>query len=203
MDEDPITLWLDGLKEGDQSDVEKIVSRYYQPIVNMVRKRLPSAVRRFADEEDVALSALNSFVARAQAGQFAKLENRDDLWKVLVTISLRKAAKYVKRESAQKRGGRNVRGESVFRGAGGSGLDQVADDRPPLGEDVDSKECAEKILDFLDSLDDKALRFIVLCKSEGLTDASIAEQLNCSPKTVQRKMQRLREEVRKWAQNQT
>jgi len=203
MDEEPITVWLGGLKDGDQLDVEKIVSRYYQQVVNLVRNRLPSAVRRFADEEDVAVSALNSFVARAQAGQFAKLENRDDLWKVLVTISLRKASKYIKRETAQKRGGRNVRGESAFAGAVGRGLDQVADEAASQDEDIDSKECAEKILEFLDSLDDKALRFIVLCKSEGLTDASIAEQLNCSTKTVQRKMQRLREEVRKWAQNVT
>lgn len=203
MDEDPITLWLGGLKEGDQLDVEKIVSRYYQPIMNVVRTRLPAAVRRFADEEDVAISALNSFVVRAQAGQFAKLENRDDLWKVLVTISFRKAGKYVKRESAQKRGGRNVRGESVFKGAGGSGLEQVADERQLVDEDIDSKECAERILDFVDSLKDEALRFIVMGKSEGLTDSLIADQLNCSPKTVQRKMKRLREEVRKWAQNVT
>jgi len=201
MDEDPITLWLGGLKEGDQLDVEKIVSRYYQPIMNVVRTRLPAAVRRFADEEDVAISALNSFVVRAQAGQFAKLENRDDLWKVLVTISFRKVGKYVKRESAQKRGGRNVRGESVFGGAGGSGLEQVADERALVDEGIDSKECAERILDFLDSLEDKALRFIVMGKSEGLTDSSIADQLNCSPKTVQRKMKRLREEVQKWSQN--
>jgi RNA polymerase sigma factor (sigma-70 family) len=203
MAEDPITLWLEGLKEGDELGVERIVSRYFEPIVNLVRRRLPSSVRRITDEEDVALSALNSFIVRAQAGQFGKLENRNDLWKVLVTISLRKAGKYVKRESAQKRGGRDVRGESVFKETEGRGMEQVADDRPLPDEDVDSRECAESILAFLENLDDKKLRHIAVYKSEGLSDASIAEKLNCSTKTVQRKMHLLREEVRKWAQDAT
>jgi len=101
MTEQSITHWLDGLKEGDDLCVDKIVSHYFQPIANLVARRLPSYVRRRVDEEDVALSALNSFIARAQAGQFEKLENRDDLWKVLVTISVRKASKYMKRRSQE------------------------------------------------------------------------------------------------------
>ena len=34
---------------------------------------------------------------------------------------------------------------------------------------------------------------------QGLTDAQIAEQLNCATKTVERKRKRLREKAERWA----
>jgi hypothetical protein len=42
-------------------------------------------VRRAADEEDVALSAFNSFCLRAEEGRFLRLDDSDDLWQVLMT----------------------------------------------------------------------------------------------------------------------
>src|SRR5262245_12699286 len=44
-----------------------------------------------ADEEDVALSAFDSFCRNAEEGRFPDLRDRDNLWKLLVTITVRKA----------------------------------------------------------------------------------------------------------------
>src|SRR5262249_36398416 len=61
--------------------------------------------RRAADEEDVALSALASFCRGAEQGRFPRLEDRDDLWALLVVIAARKAVDLRQREGRQKRGG--------------------------------------------------------------------------------------------------
>ncbi|MBM4092203.1 MAG: hypothetical protein FJ276_22660 [Planctomycetes bacterium] len=58
------------------------------------------------------------------------LENREDLWQVLAMLTERRAIAERRRECADKRGGGNNRGESVFEQAGANGsaapgIDQV------------------------------------------------------------------------------
>ncbi len=57
------------------------------------------------DEEDAALSAFQSFHAGLAQGRFTQLESRDDLWKLLVVITARKASAQLDRQGARKRGG--------------------------------------------------------------------------------------------------
>lgn len=199
---DSVTRWISGLKEGDEQALEQIFARYYEPIVRLVQRRLPPAARRSADEEDVALSALNSFLRRAKADEFPQLESRDDLWKLLVAIARRKSIKHITRETAQKRGGGEVRGESVFVNAkdsemGGDIGAYAAESHTPA-EEVEIKDCAEQILEFLDALDDSTLKTIAVWKSYGMTDKWIAEQLGVAKKTIQRKVGRIRDKVQDW-----
>ena len=53
-------------------------------------ERSYSTCRRAADEEDVALSAFDSFCRGAEQGRFPQLDGRDDLWHLLVVITVRK-----------------------------------------------------------------------------------------------------------------
>jgi ECF sigma factor len=57
------------------------------------------------DEEDVALSAFNSFCRQAEAGRFPELLDRDSLWCVPVVVTARKAFHLIRDEPRQKRGG--------------------------------------------------------------------------------------------------
>jgi DNA-directed RNA polymerase specialized sigma24 family protein len=199
---DSVTRWLDGVKTGEDESTSRFVERFYDPIVRLVQRRLPAVARRGGDEEDVALSALRSFLGRVQQGQFSRLENRDDLWRILVTISKRKAAKHIARETAEKRGGGKVRGESVFLRPGddpAGGLDEIAESRPTAQEQCELLDCVEQILSFLEELDDETLRAIAVFKSHGIGDTQIARELNCSTRTVERKRKRLREKAEKWA----
>ena len=58
-----------------------------------------------ADEEDVALNAFDSFCRDAKAGRLPQLDDRDDLWRVLLVITGQKALDLVRHETAGKRGG--------------------------------------------------------------------------------------------------
>src|SRR5262249_21222956 len=100
-----VTCWLEQLKAGDQAAIQKVWEGYFQRLVGLARTKLQAAPRRAADEEDVALSAFDSFCRAAGEGRFPRLLDRDDLWQLLVVITVRKALNLLKAERRQKRGG--------------------------------------------------------------------------------------------------
>src|SRR5437660_4516810 len=109
-----VTNWINLIKGGDAAAVQRLWEAYFPRLVGLARKRLREAPRRAADEEDVALSAFDSFCDGVARGRFPQLTDRDDLWHVLVTITARKALQLIRHEQRQQRGGGAVRGESVF-----------------------------------------------------------------------------------------
>jgi len=116
-----VTAWIAGLKAGDSAAAGEIWKRY---VDRLARAKLGSSPRRVADEDDVALSAFNDFLQGVEDGSFAWLDDRDDLWQVLVMLTERKAIAQQRREQAQKRGGGQVRGESVFAAADADNFQQ-------------------------------------------------------------------------------
>ena len=60
MNEDQISLWIERLRDGDQRAPEEIWRQYFEKLVRLARRRLGEMPKRAVDEEDVALSALNS-----------------------------------------------------------------------------------------------------------------------------------------------
>ena len=69
--------------------------------------------RTVADEEDVALDALDSFCRRAQEGQFPNVTDRNDLWRLLVIITARKVCHLLRDKQRLKRGGADVTTQAV------------------------------------------------------------------------------------------
>src|SRR5262249_35153126 len=86
-----VTLWLEQLKRGNPAAAQPLWDAYFARLVALARARLRAAPRAAADEEDVALSAFDSFCRGAEAGRFPRLDDRDDLWQVLFVITTRKA----------------------------------------------------------------------------------------------------------------
>ena len=89
-----VTRLIHDLRSGDAAvrDVAArlIWQRYFHSLLELARSNLDSRVRRRTDEEDVAQSMYKSFCLRQQRGEF-DLAGRDELWRLLVTITLRKA----------------------------------------------------------------------------------------------------------------
>jgi DNA-directed RNA polymerase specialized sigma24 family protein len=186
-DEGSITNCLKSLERGDSQAAQAIWDRYFQRLVGLVRARLRSAHVRAADEEDVVLSALDSFFRRARSGQFPRLEDRDDLWKLLFVLTVRKAMNLVRHELRTRRGGGRLRTLSDL-----EGLD-VAE---VIG-DLPTPELAAQVADechhLLGRLGDATLRQVALWKMEGYTNVEIAGKLGCVPHTVERKLRSIRE----------
>ena len=113
---DSVTRWIGDLKDGQDAATQKIWERYFDRLVRVASRQLGAAPRRIADEEDVAVSVFDSLCKGAAAGRFEQLTDRDDLWKLLTAISGMKAVDQIRRQTAKKRGGENLRGESIVAG---------------------------------------------------------------------------------------
>src|SRR5207249_11665632 len=111
-EKDSVTDWIASLKAGDADAAQKLWQRYFESLVRLARGRLRGAPRAMADEEDVALSAFDSFVRGAARGRYPRLDDREDLWRLLVVITERKALDQARHERQQKRGGGKVVGMS-------------------------------------------------------------------------------------------
>jgi hypothetical protein len=115
-----VTHWIRRLAASDQDACQKFWEGYFRRLVGLARKRLRGAPRAADDEEDVALSAFDSFCRRAREGRFPRLLDRHDLWQLLVLIARRKAANLAQHERRQKRGGGQVCHASALPSGDGS-----------------------------------------------------------------------------------
>ena len=115
-----ITVWLNQITSQPDEAMGQLWEVYYSRLVRHARQKLGALPRRAVDEEDVALSALHSFCEGVRRNQFPDLKDREGLWKLLLTMTARKASSQVRSQLAQKRGGGQVRGDSVFAKVGDS-----------------------------------------------------------------------------------
>ena len=170
-----ITGWLGELKEGDQAAAQPLWEQYFSKLVTVARAKLRRMRRSAADEdeEDAAFSAFNSFCDGAARGKFPQLADRDDLWRLLVVITARKAMAQANRDGRQKRGGGRVVEEAVLFGRDGrrprrdsmAGLERIAAAGPtPEFAAMMAEECRS----LLDALDDDSLRQVALSPDGGL-----------------------------------
>ena len=114
--ENSVTQWVNDLKAGDRGEAtRRLWERYFQRLARLAQARLRATGRGPADGEDVALSVFDSFFRAAAAGRFPELGDRDDLWRLLVTITARKAHNRRRDEGRQKRGGGRVVDEGALR----------------------------------------------------------------------------------------
>jgi DNA-directed RNA polymerase specialized sigma24 family protein len=192
-----VTCWLGNLKEGDLAAAQPLWERYFSRLVAVARGKLRKARRTSAgeDEEDAALSAFNSFCGGIARGRFPQLADRDELWRLLVVITARKAMAQAQREGRKKRGGGRVVEEAVLFGTGSGddgslvGLERIAGDGPtPEFAAMMAEECQR----LLDALDDDSLRQVALSRMEGYTSDEIADQLGCARRTVARRLDLIR-----------
>lgn len=190
---DDITQLIARARQTDDAAAVAIWDIYFDKLTLYARRKLLAMPRRAADEEDVVLSAMNSFFEGAKKGKFQP-RDRDELWKLLATITVRKATAQLRKHYAQKRGGGEVRGESVFMKPGDDsdkfGIDQILDDKqlPAMSLKL-AGTCAE----LLEQLGDDSMRQIAMMRLEGFSNEEIANKLDVSLATVKRKLKRVRE----------
>ncbi len=190
---DSVTAWINDLKQGNDSASAKLWERYFRQLVRVAARRLGSAPRRVADEEDVAVSVFESLCRGAAAGRFQQLHDRDDLWKLLTAIAGMKAVDQIRRQTAQKRGGVQVRGESIVEAAGSShigGLDQLAQGEPTPQFLALMEERQQEMFAVLP---DQSQRDVARLRFEGYSNEEIAQQLNISLRSVERKLNVIRQ----------
>ena len=186
-----VTLWIEGLRQGDRLSAQQMWERYFAQLVQVAGKKLAQGIRRDFDEEDVALSAFHSLCIGVKQGKFPNLEDRDSLWSLLVVITARKAMRRMRTATTQKRGGGEVRGESVFLAPRHSdeqeaeGINRIIGREPTAEFAAQVSEESERLLSLLP---DDAMRKLVLLKVEGYSNKEAAAALQCGLRTIERRL---------------
>ena len=191
--EDSVSQWIDGLKAGDEAAAARLWQRYYRRLMGLARKKLGASPRRVADEDDVVLSAFQSFCQGAKEDRFPDLHDRDDLWHLIVRITERKAYDQLRDQTRKKRGSGLVAGESAFvdlqASSPGAGINEVAGPEPTPEFAAEMVEAVDRLFN---QLADDELRQIALHKLEGYTNEEIARKIGRCLPTVKRRLRLIR-----------
>src|SRR5262245_45026673 len=178
-----VTTWIGMLRGGDHDAAQRLWERYFGRLVTFARGKLQGVSRRAADEEDVALSAFHSFCQAAQ--RFPRLNDRDDLWQVLVMLTARKAYQERRGQHALKRGGTAGAAGPQAPAPAPVDLDEIvgAEPTPEFAATI-----AEQFEALLTKLPEAELRQIARLRLEEYTTEEISAQLGIAERTVRRKL---------------
>src|SRR4029077_8411207 len=77
---------------------QKLWQEYFRRLVGLARVKLAARQLALNGPEDVALSAFKSFCRAAEDNRFPRLNDRHDLWQILVVLTARKAVDALRRE---------------------------------------------------------------------------------------------------------
>ncbi|MEL6896406.1 MAG: ECF-type sigma factor [Planctomycetota bacterium] len=194
IDSVDVTLWVRAMEDGDDAAATRLFGYCFPRLLRFARSRLPDRFRRSLDEEDVALSAFHSFCTAAAAGGLGTIENRDSLWKLLMCITARKGAQHLRSETREKRGGGQVRGESVFCDAEGNsnaGINDASASKADTPIDLESFQ--QQCCDLLEQLDKPELQTIALMRLQGYGVEEIAKRIPCAQRSVERRLNLIRQ----------
>ncbi|MCA9108594.1 MAG: sigma-70 family RNA polymerase sigma factor [Planctomycetaceae bacterium] len=190
---------VDRWREGDHDAATVLFERYLEKLLRLAKRQLSARLQSRVDENDVVQTVFRTFFRRAQqaeeAGSF-HFESDDDLWRLLVTITLCKTRKVAARHLAHKR---DARRESSLTGQEHTPELARLLLRPPNHEDA---------VIFSDQLEALSLMLnprqvdILQLRLEGFEHVEIAEKLDISERTVGRAMSQVRQRL-EWIAKQS
>lgn len=185
MQKRSLTQELDRLKAGEPTATEKLWTRLFEPLVALAENRLRQAegLGRVASGEDIASEALQRFFEAVDKNGFPELHDRDNLWRILSTITARAVLNLKRHNTAQKRGSGRVRGESVFDSCDG-GIEGSAACGPTEDWDLIFEEALSRLT--------AKQQEIALMKLSGYSNQEISVAVAKPLRTVERNLHEIR-----------
>ena len=197
--EGSVSKWVASVKtNGDQEAMRLLWKRYTHQLAEFICRRLRNASQRVADEEDVISQTFQACFDALKDGRYPQLIHRNEFWGLISRTAARKTQDQIAHETCEKRGGGRVRGDSamIHDNRRTDGFDQLAGETPAPEADIVFAEEWERILETLASKNLgpplEELRQIIVYASRGCSNQEIAEKLQCSKPTVERRRRLIR-----------
>jgi RNA polymerase sigma factor (sigma-70 family) len=194
-----VTQMIHRLRSDDpreRDEAARLVWEYYfRDLLALASRRLGRRIRQRVDPEDLLLSVYASVCRRQQRGEY-ELYDRDDFWRLLVTVTLNKARNAAKWHLRAKRDVNREIAHAAREGETGEEAGAPLLDMSPTPDEAVA--LAEELKRRIESLgdDEPVLKQVAFKKLEGLTNKEIAEELDCTERTIERKLDKIR---RKWS----
>lgn len=182
-EDDPVPDALRRLRGGDPRAADELFALYAKRLTRVAQLHLGARLAGRLDGEDVVQSVFRTFFRRGAAGEF-QIDSTADLWRLLATITLRKAAARSRHHTA---GIRDVGAEC----AGDSRLADVAARDPGPEEAAALADQVEALLHGLPPLYAQVLE----SRLQGCGATEAAGRLGISRQTVHRALRLLRERL--------
>jgi RNA polymerase sigma factor (sigma-70 family) len=177
LDTQSITRLIRAAQDDRESAVGPLLAVYFDRLVQLARGRLRNLPGLANYDEDLALRSFYSVYRRLQDPERPlELAGRDDLWRLLATRTISRAIDLIRRHRPEE-------------APNDQDLTQLLT-REPTPEEA--AEVADECRRLLDSLPEPELRQIALWKVEGYTNEEIATRMDCVPRTIERKVSRIR-----------
>jgi RNA polymerase sigma-70 factor (ECF subfamily) len=176
------------LRAGDQEAATAVFSRFSRRLIGLARRHLDGRLRDKLDPEDVMQSVFRSFFA-AQAEKEFDLENWDNLWSLLVVITLRKCGHKIAYFCAARR---DVQREQMP-----PAVDESIAEWEAIAQDPTPSHAmmlADAVELIMNRLESPRERQILELSLQGCTPVEISARVGRTERTVQRVLAR----VRKW-----
>src|SRR5438105_4369179 len=170
-------------RKGDQDAAKELFNRYASRLVALARRQISQRLASRLDPEDVVQSVFRSFFGRVKAGKF-RIEEQDDLGKLLVRITVHKTLRKVEYHRAAKRDPR----QEVVQGDGNDDLVQILD-RDPTPEAVVA--FVDQLDHFLNQLRPEERQILEL-RFQGYTNGEITKKLGIYDRKIRRLIERVR-----------
>lgn len=181
-----VTLLLVGLCNVDETKTKQFWKIFFPRLVRVANKIL----RDYQAAEDTAQEALVKFWIEAKQDKIPSDMNRFGIWAFLSQITTRQALDFVKYRQRKKRGEGKVVAESDLAATAGIedwNLDAMIGDLNYYAFDM-------VVYELLGALPRK-VRAILVWKMMGYSNQEIADILDCSEKTVRRKIGQIRKHL--------
>jgi RNA polymerase sigma-70 factor (ECF subfamily) len=185
MPDSPDTLRLLELcRAGDGEAARQLYHCYVDRLVAVARRRLGPPLQSRVDPEDIVQSVFRTFFGRLKAGKF-RLEEQDDVCKLLVRITVNKTLRQVAYQKAAKRDPGQEAGQED---PGRERLLELMAREP-------DPEAAAAFVDQLQAFLANQLpqdRRVLLLRLQGYGTDEIARQLGVADRTVRRVLERIK-----------
>jgi RNA polymerase sigma factor (sigma-70 family) len=177
LDAESVTRLIRAAQHDRDSAVGPLLAVYFDRLVQLARKRLQALPGMANYDEDLALRSFYSVYRRVRDPERPlQLAGRDDLWRLLATRTISRAIDLIRRHRPEEVPGEN-------------NLEQLLTREPTPEEAAATADECRRLLDLLD---EPELRQVALWKVEGYTNEEIAARMDCVPRTVERKVHRIR-----------
>ncbi len=191
-----LTRYVHELRSSDcrlRDEAARIIWERFSPRLKLlVRRHLDNRILRREDEHDILQTAFASFCRGQSQGKTAPA-SRQELWKLLVRITMCKVVNTAHRHMAERR---DVRRERPERRSDPDDshfpqwmLDHVDRSQPSPQERVLVVEEVQRLLNLLK---DEQLRQILVWKLEGFTNKEISAMIGKTVRSVEMKLQLIR-----------